>query len=106
MSHLPPLVPDDARLKALVAKARQEGPAISRQTAHELASWFAVGIGPGFATFRSTGVVTHQLYAELVRLHDLRSAEGGQWLANLTQFVLAQPATSPRRRSTGEGRSA
>lgn len=106
MSHLPPLVPDDARLKAFVAKARQEGPVISRQTAHELASWFAEGIGPGFATFRSTGIVTHQLYAELVRLHDLRSDEGGQWLANLTRFVLAQPAMSTRRRSSGGRRSA
>ncbi|XVV02461.1 hypothetical protein ACQPW3_34655 [Actinosynnema sp. CA-248983] len=95
-----PLVPDHVRLQQEIAQADLRGRPISYQAAHELASWFADAGGPGLRTFLATGLVSSELHAELVRLHDLRSDEAGQWLANLTRFVLSQPANpQPRRRA-------
>lgn len=100
MPHPQPLIPDVVRLQREVAQANLRGRPISDRTAHELASWFAEACGPGFRTFLASGLVSSQLHAELTRLYDLRSDEAGQWLANLTQFVLAQRADSqPRRRA-------
>ena len=104
MSHLPPIVPDKDRLYELLGHTQQHGKPISRETARELATWFSEGISTGFETFLATGVVSGHLYAELVRLHDLRTDEAGQWLANLTRFVLAQPVLTSRRRSTKPSR--
>lgn len=99
MPNPQPLVPDETRLRDQLARARLRGRPISRKTAHELASWMAEAIGPGFRTFLTTGAVTSRLYAELGRLYDLRTDEAEQWLGNLTRFALDQPLmTTPRRR--------
>ncbi len=99
MPNPQPLVPDETRLRDQLARARLRGRPISRGTAHELASWMAEAIGPGFKTFLTTGAVPSQLYSELGRLYDLRSAEAEQWLGNLTRFVLEQPLMPTRGRS-------
>ncbi|MEV8440815.1 hypothetical protein AB0425_25850 [Actinosynnema sp. NPDC051121] len=100
MPHPQPLIPDVVRLQRELAQADLRGQPISYQTAHELASWFTDACGPGFHTFLASGLVSSQLHSELTRLYDLRSDEAGQWLAKLTQFVLAQRADAqPRRRA-------
>lgn len=103
MPNPQPLVPDETRLRNQLARARLTGRPINRRTAHELASWMAEAIGPGFKTFLTTGVVTSQLYAELGRLYDLSSDEAEQWLGNLTRFVLDQPLLPVRRRNREPG---
>ncbi len=102
MPHPQPLVPDEARLRDQLTRARLRGRPISRKTAHELADWMTEAIGPGFKIFLTTGAVTSQLYSELGRLYDLRSDEAEQWLGNLTRFVLEQPLMSTRGRSRNE----
>jgi hypothetical protein len=101
MSLPSPLVPDDARLREHLARARRRGRLIGHKTARELAAWFADAIGPGFATFIATGTVTGHLYTELARLYDLRQPEVEQWLDNLTRFVVAQPLMPRRGRPPG-----
>jgi hypothetical protein len=102
MSDPHPLIPDEQRLREHLAHARLHGRPIARRTAHELATWFSGAVGPGFATFRSTGVVTGLLHAELGRLYDMQQPETRRWLDNLTRFILAQPVMSSRRRPEPE----
>jgi hypothetical protein len=107
MSTINPLIPNDQRLLEYLARAKLPGRIIGHKTAHELATWFAEAIGPGFEVFLATGAVTGPLYTELTRLYDLRNPEAEHWLNNLSRFVVRQPIMAnrhrPGRRTTEAG---